>query len=149
VIRGLRRRFLIAALVAGQALLAASSRSHADPLPAHAPRTADYDITVRLDVAAKRLTARCASPGEIRRPTASRSLVPLYLNAFCDRESTPWREPWQLRDVRCPRTAGAHRSHDAAIAAPISCRPRRSRRSTAIAGTALARTGCRSPPGGA
>jgi Peptidase family M1 domain len=103
--RGLRGRFLIAALVAGQALLAGQSRSHADPLPAHAPRIADYDIAVRLDPETKRLDGRLRLTW--RNP--STDSVPdlwfhLYLNAFRDRQSTFWRESrGQLRDVAMPK----------------------------------------------
>ena len=99
--RGLRGRFLIAALVAIQALLAGPSAGHADPLPAQAPRTADYDIAVRLDPDAKLLDGRLRLTW--RNP--STDSVPdlwfhLYLNAFRDRESTFWRESrGQLRDV--------------------------------------------------
>jgi len=94
-------RLLIAALVAGQTLLAGPSRGHADPLPPHAPRIADYDIAVRLDAQTKRLDGRLRLAW--RNPSAD--TVPdlwfhLYLNAFRDRETTFWRESrGQLRDV--------------------------------------------------
>ena len=102
--RGLRGRFLISALVAIQALLGGPSAGHADPLPARAPRTADYDIAVRLDPDAKLLD------GSLRLTwrNPSTDSVPdlwfhLYLNAFRDRESTFWRESrGQLRDVPMP-----------------------------------------------
>jgi hypothetical protein len=97
-------RFLVAALLAAAILLAGPARSHADPLPAHAPRTADYDIGVRLDADAKRLDGRLRLTW--RNPSGDR--VPdlwfhLYLNGFRDRDSTFWRESrGQLRDVPMP-----------------------------------------------
>jgi Peptidase family M1 domain len=106
----LRGRFLIAALVAGQALLAGASRSHADPLPAHAPRIADYDIAVRLDAEAKRLDGTLRLTW--RNP--SNDSVPelwfhLYLNGFRDRDSTFFRESrGQLRDVPMPENGWGH-----------------------------------------
>ena len=106
----MRGRFLIAALVAGQALLAGASRSHADPLPAHAPRIADYDIAVRLDAEAKRLDGTLRLTW--RNP--SNDSVPelwfhLYLNGFRDRDSTFFRESrGQLRDVPMPENGWGH-----------------------------------------
>ena len=76
----------------------------ADPLPAQAPRIADYDIAVRLDTDAKRL----AGTLRLTWRNPSSDSVPdlwfhLYLNAFRDRDSTFWRESrGQLRDVPMP-----------------------------------------------
>jgi Peptidase family M1 domain len=99
--RGSRGRLLIGALVAVLAVAGPAWPAAADPLPAHAPRIADYDITVRLDAEAKRLDGTLRLTW--RNP--STDAVPdlwfhLYLNAFRDKDSTFWRESrGQLRDV--------------------------------------------------
>ncbi len=96
-----RLAVVLAALVA---LAAAPSRLAADPIPTHAPRIADYDITVRLDPVARRLDGTLRLTW--RNPSAD--TVPdlwfhLYLNAFRDRDSTFWRESrGQLRGVAMP-----------------------------------------------
>jgi hypothetical protein len=80
------------------------ARLAADPLPAAAPRVADYDIRVTLDPDAKRLDGTLRLTW--RNP--STDTVPdlwfhLYLNAFRDRDSTFWRESrGQLRGVKTP-----------------------------------------------
>jgi hypothetical protein len=95
---------LAVVLAALAALAAAPARLAADPIPVHAPRVADYDITVRLDPVAKRLDGTLRLTW--RNP--STDAVPdlwfhLYLNAFRDRDSTFWRESrGQLRGVAMP-----------------------------------------------
>ena len=104
--RGSRGRRVVGRLVAFAALprLGGRAGGRADPLPAHAPRIADYDITVRLDADAKRLDGTLRLTW--RNPSADS--VPdlwfhLYLNAFRDRDSTFWRESrGQLRGVPMP-----------------------------------------------
>lgn len=100
--RGVLTRQVIGGLVAVAALVVATVRpATADPLPAHAPRIADHDITVRFDPGKKRLDGTLRLSW--RNPSSD--VVPelwfhLYLNAFRDRESTFWRESrGQLRGV--------------------------------------------------
>jgi hypothetical protein len=96
-----RLAVVLAALVAPAA---APPRLAADPIPQHAPRIADYDITVRLDPVDRRLDGTMRLTW--RNPSAD--TVPdlwfhLYLNAFRDRDSTFWRESrGQLRGVAMP-----------------------------------------------
>jgi hypothetical protein len=103
--RGSRGRLLIAALVAFLTIVAgARTPLAADPLPAHAPRIADYDIAVRLDADAKRLDGTMRLTWRNASPDAVPDLwFHLYLNAFRDQDSTFWRESrGQLRDVAMP-----------------------------------------------
>ena len=86
------------------AILAFCAPAGADPLPAHAPRIADYDIRVKLDADAKTLAG---SEHVTWRNPASEPVgelwFHLYLNAFKNSESTFFKESGgQLRGDRMP-----------------------------------------------
>jgi hypothetical protein len=82
-----------AAILLALALTAGAGVARADPLPERAALVVDYDIQVRFDAAAKRLTGRQRLTW--RNPSAD--TVPdlwfhLYLNAFRNTRSTFWKE---------------------------------------------------------
>jgi hypothetical protein len=86
------------------ASLALAAPAWADPLPAHAPRVADYDIRVKLDPEAKTLTG---SEHITWHNPASEPVgelwFHLYLNAFKNSESTFFKESGgQLRGDEMP-----------------------------------------------
>jgi hypothetical protein len=95
---------LVVVLVALLAWTGPAAPLAADPLPAQAPRVADYDIAVRLDPDSKRLDGTVRLTW--RNPSADSVgdlWFHLYLNAFRDRGSTFWRESrGQLRGVDMP-----------------------------------------------
>src|SRR4030095_5675866 len=85
-------------------MLALCAPAGADPLPAHAPRIADYDIRVKLDADANTLAG---SEHITWRNPASEPVgdlwFHLYLNAFKNSESTFFRESGgQLRGDQMP-----------------------------------------------
>ena len=84
------------------ALIVFAAAAGADPLPAHAPRVADYDIRVTLDPEAKTLSGEeritWRNPGD---EPIGELWFHLYLNAFKNTESTFYKESGgQLRGDR-------------------------------------------------